>query len=85
MIAPATPTTTNAVAPLSMPAVNTANLAMKPLVSGIPARANSRKAKVPATSGLLRPRPAHCARCVASPLLSLTSVTTAKEAIVVKP
>ena len=77
--------TSNAVAPSWTPAQNTANLAMKPLVSGIPASANSRKAKVAATTGLLRPSPAHWARCVASPLLSRTRVTTAKAAMVVKP
>ena len=58
-----TPTTHSAVAPPSVAALNTANLAMKPLVSGMcpPARTAGRRAGRPA-SGLLRPRPAQLRR-----------------------
>ena len=59
---------------------------MKPLVSGMPASANSRNANVAGDERAALARgPAHCARWVASPLLSRTSVTTAKAAMVVKP
>ena len=54
-------------------------------VSGIPAKASRNNVKTPASSGERRARPAHCDRCVASPALSRTSVTTAKAPMVVKP
>ena len=65
--------------------VNTANLPVKPLVSGMPANASRKNANMPATSGERRPRPAHRDRWVASPPESRTSVTTANAPIVAKP
>ena len=72
------------VAPPAMPAVKTANLPVKPLVSGMPAKASRNSAKALATSGERFPRPAHCDRCVASPVESRTRVTIAKAPIVLE-
>ena len=71
--------------PSPMPAANTANFAVKPLVSGMPARASRRNAMIPAVSGERLPRPAHCDRCVASPSAVRTRLITPNTASVVKP
>ena len=80
-----TPKMTSQVWPPPIAAPNTANLAMKPLVSGMPAKASRRKVKTPANSGERRPSPAQRDRCVASPSASRTSVISANAAITVKP
>ena len=58
-LAPATPA-------LAIAVEKTANLAVKPDVSGRPAKAMSRKANAPATSGERLPSPVHCVSVVAS-------------------
>ena len=65
--------TTSGPMPSPSAAENTANLAVKPLVSGIPASASSRNAITPATTGERFANPAHCERWVASPSASRTS------------
>ena len=72
-------------APPAIAAWNTANFPVNPLVSGIPAKASRKKAKTPATSGERLPSPAQRRRCAASPVSSLTRVTTANAPIVVNP
>ena len=76
---------TSAEPPAPSAAEKTANLPMKPLVSGMPANASRNNAKTAATIGDRRPSPAHCDRWVASPAESRTSVTTANAPTVVKP
>ena len=71
--------------PFATAAENTANLPVKPEVSGIPAKASRKNVKTAASTGERRASPAHCDRCVASPALSRTRVTTANAPIVVKP
>ena len=76
---------TSAVSPEAIAAWKTANFPVKPLVSGIPANASRNSAKIPATTGDRRPRPAHRDRCPASPPGSRTRVITANAPTVVKP
>ena len=52
-----TPTMTSQVWPPSMRRPEDRELAMKPLVSGMPAKASRRNVKTPANSGERRPRP----------------------------
>ena len=80
-----TATITKAPYPLSLAAVKIANFPVKPLVSGIPAKANRNSAKVLAIQGDVLPKPAHWLKCVASPEASRTSETTANAPNVVKP
>ena len=58
---------------------------MKPLVSGMPAKASRKKANMSATNGDRRPSPAHRDRWLASPPVSRTRVTTANAPMVVNP
>ena len=76
---------TSGVAPPAIAAWKTANFPVKPLVSGMPANASRNSAKMPATSGDRRPRPAHRDRWLASPPASRTRVTTANAPTVVNP
>ena len=71
--------------PVAMAGENAAYLAVKPEVSGMPAKASRRKPNTPATTGWLRPSPAHCDRCEASEPPERTIETIAKAAIVMKP
>ena len=64
-------------------AANTANLAVNPLVSGIPARASSRNVMIPAVIGERLDSPAHWDSCVASPSASRTRLITPNTASVV--
>src|SRR4051794_1442471 len=80
-----TPAITSQVWPAPIPAANTPNLAVKPLVSGIPANASRMNVNTAANSGERRPRPAQRDRWVASPSASRTRVTTANAASTVKP
>ena len=76
---------TSGAMPSARAAANTANLAVKPLVSGIPARASMRNVTAAATTGARFPRPAQADRCVASPSGPRTSDTSPNSATVVKP
>ena len=58
---------------------------MKPLVSGIPAKASRNVANDVATHGERFPSPAQRLRSVTSPALSRTSVTTANAPTVATP
>ena len=77
--------TTSGAIPSPSAAENTANLAVKPLVSGMPARPSSRNVITPATTGDRFASPAHCERWVASPSASRTRLITPKIASVLKP
>jgi hypothetical protein len=68
-----------------MAARNTANFAVKPAVSGMPAKASRNRLITAAVSGDRDARPAHWDRWLASPSPSRTSVRTAKAPIVVSP
>jgi hypothetical protein len=71
--------------PVAIAGEKAAYLAVKPEVSGMPAKASSRKPKTPATTGWLRPSPAHWDRCEASEPPWRTIETTAKAEMVAKP
>ena len=64
---------------------NAAYFAVKPEVSGMPAKARSRNEKTPATTGWRRPRPAHCERCEASEPPWRTIAMMPNAATVAKP
>ena len=80
-----TPAMTSQVCPALDAAANTPNLAVKPLVNGIPANASRMNVNSAAYSGERRPRPAQRDRWVASPSASRTSVTIPNAASTVKP
>ena len=78
-------TSTTPVVPDATAGANVAYFAVKPDVSGMPANARRRNENAPATTGWLRPRPAHCERCEASDPPWRTIATMPKAATVAKP
>jgi len=59
-------TSTTPAEPAATAGENAAYFAVKPEVSGMPAKASRSSENDPATTGWLRPSPAHCERCDAS-------------------
>ena len=71
--------------PAATAGAKAAYFAVKPEVSGMPAKASSRNENVAANTGWLRPRPAHCDRCEASEPPWRTMATSPNAATVAKP